>query len=144
MRKWTLYIIVAALILGGGGWLILQRQSANSATSSQTVETAVVQRGDLSVMVEAAGSLTASTEFTLAFPVTGNLYEVTIIEGQPVKKGDVLARLENNIQAEADFQSLFTDAGIAQSELTAINSWEALSYAIDDLAYLIGVSTRVR
>ena len=46
MRKWTLYIIVAALILGGGGWLILQRQSANSATSNQTVETAVVQRGD--------------------------------------------------------------------------------------------------
>jgi RND family efflux transporter MFP subunit len=140
MRKWTLYIIVAALILGGGGWLILQRQSANSATSNQTVETAVVQRGDLSVTVEAAGSLTASTEFTLAFPVSGNLYEVTIIiEGQPVKKGDVLARLENNIQAEADYQSLFTDAGIAQSELTVINSREALSYAIDDLVYLIGV-----
>ena len=139
MRKWTLYIIVAALILGGGGWLILQRQSANSATSSQTAETAVVKRGDLSVTVEAAGSLTASTEFTLAFPVTGNLYEVTIIEGRAVKKGDVLARLENNIQAEADFQSLFTDAGIAQSELAAINSREALSYAIDDLVYLIGV-----
>lgn len=139
MRKWTLYIIVAALILGGGGWLILQRQSANSATSNQTAETAVVQRGDLSVIVEAAGSLTASTEFTLAFPVTGNLYEVTIIEGRAVKKGDVLARLENNIQAEADFQSLFTDAGIAQSELAAINSREALSYAIDDLVYLIGV-----
>ena len=139
MRKWTLYFIVAALILGGGGWLILQRQSANSATSNQTAETAVVQRGDLSVMVEASGSLAASTEFTLAFPVTGNLYEVAIIEGQPVKKGDVLARLENNIQAEADFQSSFTDAGIAQSELTAINSQEALSYAIDDLVYLIGV-----
>jgi RND family efflux transporter MFP subunit len=139
MRKWTLYIIVAALILGGGGWLILQRQSANSAVSNQPDEMAAVQRGDLSITVEAAGSLAASTEFTLAFPVTGNLYEVTIIEGQSVKKGDVLARLEDNIQAEADFQSLFTDAGIAQSELTAINSREALSYAIDDLVYLIGV-----
>lgn len=139
MRKWTLYIIVAALILGGGGWLILQRQSANSAVSNQPAETAVVQRGDLSITVEAAGSLTASTEFTLAFPVAGNLYEVTITEGQPVKKGNVLARLEDNIQAEADFQSLFTDAGIAQSELTAINSREALSHAVDDLVYLIGV-----
>ena len=139
MRKWTLYIIVAALILGGGSWLILQRQSANSAVSNQPAETAVVQHGDLSITVEAAGSLTASTEFTLAFPVNGNLYEVTIIEGQSVKKGDVLARLEDNIQAEADFQSLFTDAGIAQSELTAINSREALSYTIDDLVYLIGV-----
>jgi RND family efflux transporter MFP subunit len=139
MRKWTLYIIVAALILGGGGWLILQRQSANSAVSNQPAETALVQRGNLSITVEAAGSLAASTEFTLAFPVAGNLYEVPITEGQPVKKGDVLARLEENIQAEADFQSLFTDAGIAQSELTAINSQEALIYAIDDLVYLIGV-----
>ena len=117
----------------------MQRQSANSATSNQTVETAVVQRGDLSVMVEAAGSLTASTEFTLAFPVTGNLYEVAIIEGQPVEKGDVLARLDNNVQAEADFQVLFSDAGIAQAELALLNSQDALTYAIDDLAYLIGL-----
>ena len=139
MRKWTLYIIVAALILGGGGWLILQRQSANSATSSQTAETAVVQRGDLSVMVEAAGSLVSPAESSLAFPVAGKIHEIFVTEGQTVTKGDLLARLDNNVQTEADFQVLFSDAGIAQAELALLNSQDALTYAIDDLAYLIGL-----
>ena len=124
MRKWTLYIIVAALILGGGGWLILQRQSANSATSNQTVETAVVQRGDLSVTVEFAGSLAPPTEHKLAFPVAGKVYEMALVEGQTVNQGDLLARLEENLQAESDLQALFSDAGVAQAELALTHAQE--------------------
>lgn len=104
-------------------------------------ETAVVERGDLSVTVEAAGSLTPPTEITLAFPVAGKLYEIPVSEGQTVKQGDLLVRLEDNIQAEADFQALFTSAGVAQSELAAVNAQEALDDAINDLKYLIGSVT---
>ena len=139
MRKWTIFIIVAALILGGGGWLILQRQSASSADNDQPTETAVVQRGDLSVTVEAAGSLTPPVEYTLAFPVAGKIHEILVAEEQAVKQGDLLARLEANIQAEANFQALFSDAGILQAELALINAQDALAHSVDDLAYLIGV-----
>ena len=139
MRKWTLYIIVAALILGGGGWLILQRQSTNSAASNQATETAVVQRGDLSVTVEAAGSLVSPAESSLAFPVAGRVYEIAVVEGQAVEQGDVLARLDANGQAEADFQVLFSDVGVLQAELALLHSRDVLTYAIDDLAYLIGL-----
>lgn len=139
MRKWTLYIVIAALILGGGGWLILQHQSANSAPSHQPTETAIVQRGELSVTVEAAGSLAPSTEFTLAFPVAGKVYEMPVVEGQTVKQGELLARLEENIQAEADFQTLFTDVGVAQAELALTNAQDSLAHTVDHLAYLIGL-----
>jgi len=139
MRKWIIYLVVAVLILGGGGWLIMKRQSAQSAASNQATETAVVQRGDLSVTVDAAGSLASPTEFTLAFPVAGKIHEIFVSEGKTVTKGDLLARLEGNIQAEADFQALFSGAGVAQTELALTHAQDALTYTVDDLAYLIGV-----
>ena len=117
----------------------LATKAANKAAAVVlATETALVQRGNLSMTVEAAGSLTPPTEITLAFPVSGKLYEIPAAEGQTVKQGDLLARLEDNLQAEADFQALFTDAGIAKAELAAVNAQEALDDAIDDLVYLIG------
>ena len=88
--------------------------------------------------VEAAGSLTSPTEITLAFPVAGKLYEIPVLEGQAVKQGGLLARLEDNIQAEADFQALFTDAGVARAELAAANAREGLEDAVNDLKYRLG------
>lgn len=139
MRNWIVYIVIAALVLGGAGWLITQRQSAISAASNQPTETAIVQRGELSVTVEAAGSLVSPAESSLAFPVAGKIYEIFVTEGQTVTKGDLLARLDNNVQTEADFQALFTDAGKAQAELALINAQDSLAHAVDDLAYLIGL-----
>ncbi len=136
---WTVSIIVVVAVLGFVGYRQIAAKKA-SAEAPMT-ETAVVERGDLSVTVEAAGSLTPPTEITLAFPVAGKLYEIPVSEGQTVKQGDLLARLEDNIQAEADFQALFTSAGIAQSELAAVNAQEALDDAINDLKYLIGSVT---
>ena len=129
--------MIAALGFMGYRQIAAKKASAEAPTT----ETAVVERGDLSVTVEAAGSLTPPTEITLAFPVAGKLYEIPVSEGQTVKQGDLLARLEDNIQAEADFQALFTSAGVAQSELAAVNAQEALDDAINDLKYLIGSVT---
>ncbi|MDO9299742.1 MAG: efflux RND transporter periplasmic adaptor subunit, partial [Anaerolineales bacterium] len=56
-------------------------------------------------------------------------------------QGDVLARMEDNLQAEGDFQALFTPAGVTQVELAAVNAQEALDDAIDNLKYTIGSDT---
>jgi len=130
-------IVIAALGFMGYRQIAAKR----SAAETPATETAVVERGDLAVTVEAAGSLTPPAEITLAFPVAGKLYEISVLEGQAVKQGDLLARLEDNIQAEADFQALFTDAGVARAELAAVNAQEALDETIDDLKYLIGWDT---
>ncbi len=132
-------IVVVIAVLGFMGYRQIAAKKA--AAEAPTTETAVVVRGDLSVTVEAAGSLTPPTEITLAFPVAGKLYEIPVLEGQAVKQGDLLARLEDNIQAEADFQALFTDAGGARVELAAANAEEALDDALGDLKYRIGTVT---
>jgi RND family efflux transporter MFP subunit len=139
-RKNALVAFVVIGIIAALGITVSRQVAARRAASeSPATETAMVQRGDLTITVEAAGSLASPTKFTLAFPVAGRIYEIPVDEGQAVKQGDLLARLEGNLQAEADFQDLFSDAGIAQSELALVHAQDALAYAVDDLAYFIGV-----
>lgn len=136
---WTILIIAVVAALGFAGYR--QIAAKRAAADAPVIETAIVERGDLSVTVEAAGSLTPPTEITLAFPVAGKLYDISVIEGQAVNQGDLLARLEDNIQAEADFQALFTTAGVLQAELAAANAREAQVDAVDYLKYRIGSAT---
>ncbi|MFZ5922971.1 MAG: efflux RND transporter periplasmic adaptor subunit [Chloroflexota bacterium] len=128
-------IITAAAGFAGYRSLAAEKMAADVPAA----ETVVVRRGDISINVEAAGSLAPSAEFTPAFPVAGRIYEMAVVEGQAVKQGDVLARLEGNIQAEADFRDLFSDAGVIQAELAVLNATDKVNHAIDDVAYLIGL-----
>lgn len=56
-----------------------------------------------------------------------------------MNQGELLARLEENLQAEADFQALFSDVGVAQAELALTRAQDSLAHTVDDLAYLIGL-----
>ena len=140
MRKWTVYIVIAALVLGGGGWFVSQRTAAGSGTNDAPTETAVVIRDSLAVTVDVAGSLLSPSETTLAFETGGRLTEVLVAEGQSVKAGDVLARLDSNAlelqlaQAELNLQLLTSPEAIAQAELAVLNAREALEDAERDLA----------
>ena len=143
MNKKNILIVSIVVVIAVLGFMAFRQVAAKKAAAveSSATETAVVERGDLSVTVEAAGSLTPPTEITLAFPVAGKLYEIPVLEGQAVKQGDLLARLEDNIQAEADFQALFTDAGGARVELAVANAEKALDDALGDFKYRIGTVT---
>jgi HlyD family secretion protein len=142
MKKKNILIVSVIVVIAILGF-VAYRQIATRKTSAEipATEMAVVQSGDMSITVEAAGSLTPPTEFILAFSSAGKVYEIPVIEGQTVKQGDLLARLEDNIQAEADFQALFTHAGVIQVELAVVTAQEALDDAIDDLKYRVGSDT---
>jgi RND family efflux transporter MFP subunit len=58
--------------------------------------------------------------------------------GDQVTSAQVLARLEENLQAETDFQALFSDEGIAQAELALANAQENLVDTTNAYSYLIG------
>ncbi|KAF0108101.1 MAG: HlyD family secretion protein [Anaerolineaceae bacterium] len=134
----NIWIALIVVVIAVAGFVAYRQIAANRAASeSSATETAIVLRGDLSITVEAAGSLAPPTEFTLAFPVAGKIYEVLVVEGQAVKQGDVLARLEDNFQAEGDFQALFTPAGVAQADGEVARAQIALDDAKDYLIYLI-------
>ncbi len=140
-KKSIISIVVVAVIAIAGFAGYRQISAKRAAAQASEIETAVVQRDDLSITVEVSGSLIPPTEFGLAFPTAGKVYEVPVVEGQTVEKGDLLARLEGNIQAEADFQALFTDAGVANAALAVANAEEALDDALQDVKYRIGTAT---
>ena len=140
MNKKTLFsiaIAVVIVILGFAGYQLIAAKG--TAAEAPETEAAIVYRGDLSVTVESAGSLAAPTDHKLAFPVAGKVYEMAVVEGQTVNQGELLARLEENIQAEADFLALFSDVGVAQAELALTHAQDLLAHTVDDLAYLIGL-----
>jgi len=139
VNKKNILVTFAVIVIAALGFAGCRQITAKRAAEMPAAETAIVERGDLSITMDAAGSLASPTEFALAFPVAGKIHEIFVTEGQIVRKGDLLARLEGNIQAEADFQDLFSDAGVTQAELAVLNATDKVNYAIDDVAYLIGL-----
>lgn len=120
-RGWLSLLLVLIFIgaLGGGAWWLVQRAKAapgaeagfggpggpggpppggrggpGGAGGGATVGLATVQQGELPVMVDALGTVTPPVTATLVSQVSGVLAEVLFTEGQMVKKGQLLARID--------------------------------------------------
>lgn len=73
----------------------------------------------------AEGKVLPKTFVNLSFQVSGKVSEVLVKEGDQVKIGDVLVRLGNRAEAEAE---------LARAELELLNAQQALSDLIDNHA----------
>ena len=97
MRSWKLTTQKSA---GRWAWLalvgaLLAACAPPNTTQSPTAErTATLTRGTLTATVNATGNVKSEAEVRLAFQQTGIVADVLFSEGQPVKKGDVIARLD--------------------------------------------------
>lgn len=118
--------------------LTLARPSAETATAEPAVQTAKVRVGDLVITASGAGTVVPAAEVDLSFRSSGVLTELNVSVGDAVTSTEILARLEENLQAESDFQSLFTTSGVAQAELAVFNAVTALDEAENNVIYLVG------
>jgi RND family efflux transporter MFP subunit len=134
-RNITIAMVVVLLVAAGAyfAW-----PTADPAAETPALKTTKVRTGDLVITASGAGTVLPAAQVDLAFRTGGVLTEVNVAVGDTVQRGQVLARLDGNVQAESDFQALFADAGLAQAELAAINAQEALDDATNDLKYLLG------
>jgi HlyD family secretion protein len=95
-KKWSLRIIavvVVLLLLGGGTYAALASTGANgaAAAATPTPDLAAITGGD-QIVVE--GSVVPLQSAELTFQSSGIVDEVLVEEGDAVKKGDPLARLD--------------------------------------------------
>ena len=131
--------IVLAVIIGGAFYFT--QPSAADETAVPALQTAKVRTGDLVITANGAGTVVPAAQVDLGFRSAGVVAELNVKNGDPVVAGQVLARLEDNLQAEADFQALFSAQGLAQAELAVANAESTLEDATNSLIYRVGSVT---
>jgi len=106
-RRWTLGLVVLVAIAAGAGYRWWPRADSHAAATSpeaaassaragvQTVSVMAAQQRDVPVVVEAAGTVVSLDTVDLRPQVAGTIAEVVVREGQFVRRGDVLFRLDD-------------------------------------------------
>jgi HlyD family secretion protein len=90
----------AVFVLGGMVWYSIYQVNKGVVA----VQTGHVQKGDLTSVVTASGEVRPKNYTNVLGEGIGKITEIVVKEGDHVKKGDVLMRLEN-IQPGADVQA---------------------------------------
>jgi multidrug efflux system membrane fusion protein len=117
------WVAVFAGALAGSGWLLWHQftpptgkpQTRSAARASVPVTVAVATRRDLPVYLTGLGTVQASYTVAIRSQVDGKLQEVDFVEGQHVKKGDVLAKIDPRL-----FQAALDGAEAKRAEDTAM------------------------
>jgi len=108
--RWLAVAALAIVALAAGAWLVWARV-APPTVRTVAARTAAPAGGPGSVL-DASGYVTARRQATVSAKITGKVTEVRIEEGQRVKEGEVLARLDDT---EARAQLTLARAQLAQA-----------------------------
>ena len=111
MKRFVIIVLILAVIIGGGlyGYRLYAQEKQPEAPDFETV---VVERGTILSTVSASGTIEPEAQVLLSFKSAGRVAEVLVQEGQEVRAGDVLARLET---AELELALAQAEAGLAIS-----------------------------
>jgi membrane fusion protein, multidrug efflux system len=138
-RKRFLRWSVASLILLGiatGSWLMLQPKANSAAKVSEKPaakampvlelaqsDISLVEARPLQLTLPISGSLLPVAQTTVKAKVGGQLQEVLVREGMPVKRGQVIARLDNaELQARLASQNASVEEAQARMNLANKNN----------------------
>ncbi|HEY3296304.1 MAG TPA: efflux RND transporter periplasmic adaptor subunit [bacterium] len=91
MNRWVI-IIIALVVVGAG--LYFWRSSAAHAKAATPYRMAVVDRGNVQTQVTATGTVSAVTTVQVGSQVSGTIKNLYVDFNSPVKKGEVVARLD--------------------------------------------------
>ncbi len=94
MRRW-MWVVIGLVLAAIAVVAIVGRQAAQSDAIPEGADTVKVQRKQLVASISASGSIAPVARVSLNFGMPGTVRQVAAVEGQPVRKGDVLARLDS-------------------------------------------------
>ena len=93
-KKRVIWTLVILLVAGPVIYNIFKPDS-----NAENITTEIVKRQDIKQTVLATGQVVSQTDLSLSFKVSGVVANVGVKEGQKVKKGQVLANLDQRDQA---------------------------------------------
>jgi HlyD family secretion protein len=103
-RKW-LWIGGLALVVAGGA-AASKRPSGKPAEDKDKIRTAKAEIGDVQVRVTEVGSVEPQVKVDVKSVLSGKVVELLVREGDPVKKGQVLARVEPDVNQARDLSQV--------------------------------------
>ena len=118
MTKYKLPLIAAAVIavLGIGYAMYARTHSVQAA-----FETVAAKRGDVQLTVDLTGKVAAASDADLSFERSGTVTKVSVVAGDKVKKGQVLATL-SAADAAAAYAQAQAGLAAAQARLEAVKN----------------------
>lgn len=108
LRRLLFILVVIAIVIGGFRLYRQNQAEAQNASQPLVVDRVVVESGDLTVTVSATGAIAPIRQVPLLFELVAPVREILVGEGQPVVKGDILARLNTS-----DYEATLFDAQVA-------------------------------
>lgn len=108
--------IVVALGAGGFYWVKHGKADASSGYRTETV-----QRGDIRVAISSTGTLSAISTVTVGSQISGQVTDVLVDFNSPVKKGDVLARIDPSTY-RAQFEQGSAQIASAKAQLQLVQA----------------------
>src|SRR6185295_7266187 len=91
-RRRLTWIVAAVVLLAGGGWAAYRY--FHKSDEVITVQVEKVTRRDLTETVVANGKIQPVTQVIISPEVAGEIIELPVVEGQEVKKGDLLIQIK--------------------------------------------------
>jgi HlyD family secretion protein len=139
MRKIAKIIVIAFIVVS----LAVPLMGCSGSSESEGTENqiATVQRGDLTVDITASGNLALSVMDDLAFEMAGTVAEILVGEGDSIKEGQVLAKLDTS---EWEDQLTAMEREVLQAEINVINAEDALEKAQDSWLDSVSAGRTVR
>ncbi|HUU45691.1 MAG TPA: efflux RND transporter periplasmic adaptor subunit [Acidobacteriota bacterium] len=113
MKKgiWWLIIVVAA---AAGGWWWYSSGQSEAVDEGMLARKAVARRGDLLVSITATGRVDPIESVEVKSKASGEIITLPIEEGDFVKRGDLIARLDRTT-AQNDFDQADADLAVAEA-----------------------------
>ena len=115
MKKWMIWLAILVAVGLAGGVAYGVRKSRAEVTA---VQTGRVARRDLAATVTASGEIKPRNYINIGANAMGRLTEILVKEGDRVRKGQLLARLEA-VQATAGLESQKAALSSAQADAAA-------------------------
>jgi len=119
MKAWKKIAIVVGVLLVLA--LIIGFTVHQSSKNVATVQTGKAQRQDLSTVVSASGEIKPKTYVNVGANAFGKITHLYVKEGEHVKKGQLLAQIEN-VQPEADVNANQASLQAAQTDAVAADA----------------------
>jgi HlyD family secretion protein len=116
VRRW-LWIGALGLVIAGAGWAVV-RPKGKPGEEKDKVKTAKAEVADVQVRVTEVGSVEPDVKVDVKSALSGKVVELLVREGDRVQRGQVLARVEPDVNQARDLSQVKNAVSEAEIGLT--------------------------